>query len=47
MVDRADMVTSLMGTEGLHDQPSLYLEFDTRHKWSVPVFRINNCYDRI
>jgi len=42
MLDRADMVTSLMFIKGLFDQPSRYLEFDRRHKGSVPVIRINN-----
>jgi len=37
------MVTSMMCTKGLHDQPSLYLEFDRRHEGSVPVVQINNC----
>jgi hypothetical protein len=43
MLGRADMATSLMFIKGLHDQPSRYLQFDRRHKGSVPVLRINNC----
>ena len=38
------MVTSLMFIKGLLEQPSPYLEFDKRHKGSVRVVRINNCY---
>jgi len=40
---RADTVTSPMCIKGFLEQPSRYLEFDGRHKGSVPVVRINNC----
>jgi hypothetical protein len=43
MLGRADMATSLMFIEALLDQPSRYLEFESRHKGRVPVVRINNC----